>query len=102
MTIRRYFVRTAQHYVKSYKDDEEKRLPSTKKLSRLKGNGRKLEAKHTDFLCNYYDTAATAVLWEAGVALLSGFLIYNQSVFLASISISFNMLLLLLKSWKKL
>jgi transposase len=66
-------VRTAQHYVKTYKDDEEKRLPGTKKVSRLGGNNRKLEPKHTDFLCQYYDTAAAAVLWEARDALLSAF-----------------------------
>jgi hypothetical protein len=66
-------VRTAQHYVKTYKDDEEKRLPGTKKVSRLGRNNRKLEPKHTDFLCQYYDTAAAAVLWEARDALLSAF-----------------------------
>jgi N-glycosylase/DNA lyase len=48
-------------------------LPGTKKVSRLGGNNRKLEPKHTDFLCQYYDTAAAAVLWEARDALLSAF-----------------------------
>jgi hypothetical protein len=56
-----------------YKDDEEKRLPGTKRLSRLGGNNRKLGGKHTDFLCNFYDGNATAVLWEARDALLSAF-----------------------------
>lgn len=66
-------VRTAQHYVKTYKDDEEKRLPGAKKASRLGGNHRKLEPKHTDFLCQYYDSNAAAVLWEARDALISAF-----------------------------
>ncbi|KAI8885049.1 hypothetical protein K501DRAFT_284506 [Backusella circina FSU 941] len=66
-------VRTAQHYVKTYRNDEEKRLPGTKKASRLGGNDRKLEPKHTDFLCQYYDNNAAAVLWEARDALISAF-----------------------------
>lgn len=66
-------VRTAQHYVKLYKDDEEKRLPGARKLTRVGGNNRKLEPKHTDFLCNYFDTSATAVLWEARDTLLAAF-----------------------------
>ncbi|KAI7857340.1 hypothetical protein BDC45DRAFT_578762 [Circinella umbellata] len=66
-------MRTAQHYVKTYRDDEEKRLPGIKKASRLRGNNRKLEPKHTDFLCRYYDNNAAAVLWEARDALISAF-----------------------------
>lgn len=42
--------RTTQHYVKLYKNDEQKHLPGTKKLARMEGNNRKLEVKHTDFL----------------------------------------------------
>ncbi|KAI9358466.1 hypothetical protein BD770DRAFT_472330 [Pilaira anomala] len=66
-------VRTAQHYVKQYKDDDEKRLPGFKNPARSGGNNRKLDAKHTDFLCNYYDGKPTAVLWEARDSLLSAF-----------------------------
>ncbi|KAG2208189.1 hypothetical protein INT45_001260, partial [Circinella minor] len=66
-------VRTAQHYVKTYRDDEEKRLPGTKKASRLGGNNRKLEPRHTDFLCRYYNNNTAAVLWEARDALISTF-----------------------------
>ena len=66
-------MRTAQHYVKTYRDNEEKRLPGTKKASRLGGNNRKFEPKHTDFLCCYYDNNAAAVLWEARDALISAF-----------------------------
>jgi hypothetical protein len=58
-------VRTTQHYVRYiyiYKDNGEKRLPDAKKASRLGGNDRKLEPKHTDFLCQYYDNNAAAVL----------------------------------------
>ncbi|KAI9365687.1 hypothetical protein BD770DRAFT_377069 [Pilaira anomala] len=66
-------VRTAQRYVKQYKDDEEKSLPGTKKPTRSGGNNRKLDVSHTDFLCNYYDTNPTAVLWEARDSLISAF-----------------------------
>lgn len=67
-------IRTAQHYAKLYEDDVEKRFPGTKKLSSQGGNDRKLEGKHTNFLCNFYEQNATAVLlWEARYALLSAF-----------------------------
>ncbi|KAI8876457.1 hypothetical protein K501DRAFT_163552, partial [Backusella circina FSU 941] len=54
--------RTAQHYVKSYKGDEEKSMPDTKKASRLVGSW-VLEPKYTDFFCQYYDSAPATVLW---------------------------------------
>ncbi|KAI9326006.1 hypothetical protein BD770DRAFT_302678, partial [Pilaira anomala] len=64
-------VRTAQNYVKQYKDDEQKRLPGEKKLRH--GHSKKLNSHHTDFLCEFYVKNAAAVLWQARDALLSAF-----------------------------
>ncbi|KAG0745035.1 hypothetical protein G6F57_008549 [Rhizopus arrhizus] len=63
--------RTAQHYVKLYRDDEEKRLPGTRK-PRIKCH-MKLEPQHTDFLCTFYGENPEAVLWQARESLLQAF-----------------------------
>jgi hypothetical protein len=63
--------RTAQHYVKLYRDDEEKRLPGSRKL-RTKWYT-KLELRHTDFLCDLYEKIPEAVLWEARDLLLQAY-----------------------------
>ncbi|KAI8378880.1 hypothetical protein EDC96DRAFT_592445, partial [Choanephora cucurbitarum] len=66
-------VRTAQHYVKLYKDDEEKRLPGVVRAKKG-GVSKKLNAQHTSFLIDFYEKKnAAAVLWEARDALLSAF-----------------------------
>lgn len=63
--------RTAQHYVKFYRDDEEKRLPGLRK-PRIKWH-MKLEPQHTDFLCTFYGENPEAVLWQARESLLQAF-----------------------------
>ncbi|GAA5815200.1 hypothetical protein MFLAVUS_008706 [Mucor flavus] len=63
--------RTAQHYVKLYRDDEEKRLPGSRKL-RTKWYT-KLELRHTNFLCDLYEKKPEAVLWEARDSLLQAY-----------------------------
>ncbi|KAI9265642.1 hypothetical protein BY458DRAFT_221928 [Sporodiniella umbellata] len=63
--------RTAQHYVKLYRDDEEKRLPGLRK-PRIKWH-MKLEPQHTDFLCTFYGENPEAVLWQARESLLQDF-----------------------------
>ncbi|CEP09353.1 hypothetical protein [Parasitella parasitica] len=63
--------RTAQHYVKLYRDDEEKRLPGLRK-PRIKWH-MKLEPQHTDFLCTFYGENPEAVLWQARESLLQAF-----------------------------
>jgi transposase len=44
--------RTAQNYVQTYKEDEEKRLPGGRK-QRISWE-RKLQPHHTNFLCVFY------------------------------------------------
>ncbi|CEG80782.1 hypothetical protein RMATCC62417_15068 [Rhizopus microsporus] len=51
--------RTAQHYVKQYKGDEEKRLPGQRKRTQRVG---KLEPCHTDFFCSFFAKRPEAVL----------------------------------------
>lgn len=63
--------RTAQHYVKLYRDDEEKRLPGTRK-PRTKWQI-KLDPRHTDFLCDFYVKNPEVVLWQARDSLLQVF-----------------------------
>ncbi|KAG1545736.1 hypothetical protein G6F49_010704 [Rhizopus delemar] len=63
--------RTAQNYVKTYEEDEEKRLPGGKK-QRVSWE-RKLQSHHTNFLCVCYEKNAQAVLWQARGALLEAF-----------------------------
>jgi hypothetical protein len=65
-------VRAAQHYVKLYKDDNEKRLPGVQRANKG-GMRKKLETEHTAFLIDFYQKNASAVLWEARAALLSAF-----------------------------
>jgi transposase len=54
-------VRTAQHYVKQFRDDNQKQLPGIK-CSFKGGNNRKLNEAHTKFLIEYFDNNPTAVL----------------------------------------
>ncbi|KAG1060993.1 hypothetical protein G6F41_012506 [Rhizopus arrhizus] len=63
--------RTAQNYVKTYKEDEEKRLPDGRK-QRVRWE-RKLQPHHTNFLCMFYEKNLQAVLWQARDALLEAF-----------------------------
>ncbi|CEJ00962.1 hypothetical protein RMCBS344292_18454 [Rhizopus microsporus] len=63
--------RTAQHYVKTYREDDEKRLPGGRK-QRVSWE-RKLGPHHTDFLCEFYGKTPQAVLWQARDALLEAF-----------------------------
>ena len=53
--------RTAQHYVKLYKDGKEKRLPG---VVRAKSGelGKKLEPRHTAFLIDFCQDNTAAVL----------------------------------------
>ncbi|CAO3682597.1 unnamed protein product [Rhizopus stolonifer] len=64
--------RTAQHYVKLYRDDEEKRLPGLRK-SRIKWH-MKLEPQHTNFLCTFYGEKPEAILWQSRQSSLQAFL----------------------------
>src|SRR5246127_1651805 len=54
-------IRTAQHYIKKYNDDEERRLPIS---GRKSGTGRKakLTESHSQFLIYYVDEHPEAVL----------------------------------------
>ncbi|KAG1417628.1 hypothetical protein G6F58_005424 [Rhizopus delemar] len=63
--------RTAQNYVKTYKEDEEKRLLGGRK-QRVSWE-RKLQPQHTNFLCMFYEKNPQAVLWQARDALLEAF-----------------------------
>ncbi|PHZ17389.1 uncharacterized protein RHIMIDRAFT_243465 [Rhizopus microsporus ATCC 52813] len=63
--------RTAQHYVKLYRDDEKKCLPGLRK-PQIKCH-MKLEPQHTDFLCTFYGENLEAVLWQAKGSLLQAF-----------------------------
>ncbi|KAG1044448.1 hypothetical protein G6F43_011452 [Rhizopus delemar] len=63
--------RTARQCVKQYKDNEDKRLPGTKK-QRTKWIS-KLQPHHTNFLCDFYDNNTTAVLWQTRDLLLGSF-----------------------------
>ncbi|EIE92185.1 hypothetical protein RO3G_16896 [Rhizopus delemar RA 99-880] len=63
--------RTAQNYVKTYKEDDEKRLPGGRK-QRVSWE-RKLQPHHTNFLCVFYEKNPQAVLWQARDALLEAF-----------------------------
>ncbi|KAI8354534.1 hypothetical protein BD560DRAFT_476574 [Blakeslea trispora] len=50
---------TAQHYVRQYKEDNEKCLSGQKKQG---APSKKLEPGYTDFLCSYFDKKPEAVL----------------------------------------
>ncbi|KAG1055662.1 hypothetical protein G6F43_002405 [Rhizopus delemar] len=63
--------RTAQNYVKTYREDDEKRLPGGRK-QRVSWE-RKLQSHHTNFLCVFYEKNPQAVLWQARDALLEDF-----------------------------
>ncbi|KAG1041488.1 hypothetical protein G6F43_012090 [Rhizopus delemar] len=62
--------RTAQHYVKQYKDDEENSFPGQRKRTQRIG---KLEPCHTEFLCSFFVKRPEALLWQARDALLDKF-----------------------------
>jgi transposase len=65
-------IRTAQHYIKKYNDDEERRLPLS---GRKSGAGRKakLTECHSQFLIDYVDEHPTAVLLDIRTALYEAF-----------------------------
>jgi transposase len=65
-------IRTAQHYIKKYNDDEERRLPLS---GRKPGAGRKakLTGCHSQFLIDYVDEHPTAVLLDIRTALYEAF-----------------------------
>ncbi|EIE79043.1 hypothetical protein RO3G_03748 [Rhizopus delemar RA 99-880] len=63
--------RTVQNYVKTYKEDDEKRLPGGRK-QRVSWEGR-LQPHHTNFLCVFYEKNPRAILWQARDALLEAF-----------------------------
>jgi transposase len=65
-------IRTAQHYIKKYNDDEERRLPLS---GRKPGAGRKakLTECHSQFLIDYVDEHPTAVLLDIRTALYEAF-----------------------------
>jgi transposase len=54
-------IRTAQHYVKQYNDDEERRLPFGHRKTSFRNTG-KLTAAHSQFLIAYIDKCPTAIL----------------------------------------
>ncbi|KAG1451671.1 hypothetical protein G6F46_008315 [Rhizopus delemar] len=54
------FERTAQHYVKQYKDNTEKRLSGQIKRTQRVG---KFEPCHIEFLCSFFAKRPEAVLW---------------------------------------
>jgi transposase len=54
-------IRTAQHYVKKYNDDEERRLPFGHRKPRV-GHVGKLTDAHSEFLMDYIDKYPTSVL----------------------------------------
>jgi hypothetical protein len=66
-------IQTAQHYIKRYNDDEERRLPVK---SRMPGAGckAKLTECHSQFLIGYVDEHPTAVLLNIRRALYEAFL----------------------------
>lgn len=67
-------VRTAQYYVKKYRDDDEKRVPLPRSAANLSlPNNKKLFEVHTDFLCKIFDTRADLTLIEARSMLLKAF-----------------------------
>ena len=54
-------IRTAQHYVKRYNEDEERRLPVCHRKPRIGAKGKLTEA-HTQFLLDYIDKHPTSIL----------------------------------------
>ena len=54
-------VRTAQHYVKKYNEDEERRLPCRHRKTKV-GNDGKLTAALSPFLIDYIDKYPTSML----------------------------------------
>jgi transposase len=66
-----FAVRTAQHYCRQYRLDDDKVLPGKKYVS--KPNNRKLSPEHTKFLADYFDSNVTGTLWQARDALYEKF-----------------------------
>jgi hypothetical protein len=56
-------IRTAQHYVKKYNDDEETRLPFNVKKAKC-GRKPKLAEIHSQFLVSFIDEHPTAILQD--------------------------------------
>ncbi|KAI9271949.1 hypothetical protein BDA99DRAFT_534419 [Phascolomyces articulosus] len=75
-----FAVRTAQHYCRQYRLDEDKVLPGKKPQSG--GAPKKLFAEHTKFLADYFDGNITATLWQARDELCEKF---NISISLAAV-----------------
>ncbi|OZJ01575.1 hypothetical protein BZG36_05605 [Bifiguratus adelaidae] len=65
-------IRTAQHYIKKYNDDEEKRLPSIHRKPRVGRRGKLTEA-HSQFLIEYIDKNPTSVLVDIKEKLCEAF-----------------------------
>ena len=65
-------IRTAQYYIKTYNDDDERRLPIS---GRKPGTGRKpkLTDDHSQFLICYADEHPTAILLDIRRALCAAF-----------------------------
>lgn len=75
-----FAVRTAQHYCRQYRLDEDKVLFGKKPQSG--GAPKKLFAEHTKFLTDYFNKKVTATLWQARDELCEEF---NISVSLAAV-----------------
>ena len=65
-------IRTAQHYIKRYNDDEERRLPTRRGNSRV-AHTSKLTEVHSQFLIDYIDKNPTSVLADIRQKLCDAF-----------------------------
>lgn len=65
-------VRTAQHYIKSYNKDEERRLPGVQRKPRIRCYGKLTEAQ-SQFLVDYVDRNSTAILTDIKRSLCEAF-----------------------------
>ncbi|KAI8880625.1 hypothetical protein K501DRAFT_275402 [Backusella circina FSU 941] len=75
-----FAVRTAQHYCRQYRLDDDKVLPG--KTPQSGGAPKKFFAEHTKFLTDFFDENVTGTLWKARDALCEKF---ELSVSLAAI-----------------
>jgi transposase len=66
-------IRTAQHYIKKYNDDEERRLPVSSKKPGARRKAKLIES-HSQFLIGYVDEHPEAVLSDIRRALCEAFL----------------------------
>ena len=65
-------IRTGQHYIRKYNDDEEKRLPGIHRKPRVGSRGKLTEA-HSQFLIEYIDKNPTSVLVDIKEKLCEAF-----------------------------